>query len=153
MWLPSELLIFILQMSLYLFVLFLLSACRLSGLVQQFCGVSHCLIHSLLSGRPVVLAAADQYRSLVMLYVRALSTLLPRSPRQKLPMLRYQHFVFDGTGQTQHVFGKYTTFLKIAQVLVNTSIVLVLLRTAFHIFHDSVQQRHPKIHLIPLFHN
>ncbi|XP_070000810.1 guanine nucleotide exchange protein SMCR8 isoform X1 [Penaeus vannamei] len=64
-------------------------ACRLSGLVQQFCGVSHCLIHSLLSGRPVVLAAADQYRSLVMLYVRALSTLLPRSPRQKLPMLRW----------------------------------------------------------------
>ncbi|XP_037797892.1 uncharacterized protein LOC119593059 [Penaeus monodon] len=63
--------------------------CRLSGLVQQFCGVSHCLIHSLLSGRPVVLAAADQYRSLVMLYVRALSTLLPRSPRQKLPMLRW----------------------------------------------------------------
>ncbi|XP_071526490.1 uncharacterized protein [Panulirus ornatus] len=62
---------------------------RLSGLVQQFCGVSHCLVHSLLSGRPVVLAAAENYRPLVILYVRGLSTLLPRSPTNQLPVLRW----------------------------------------------------------------
>ncbi|XP_045595703.1 guanine nucleotide exchange protein SMCR8 isoform X2 [Procambarus clarkii] len=63
--------------------------CRLSGLVQQFCGVSHCLVHALLSGRLVVLAAAEYYRPLVMLYVRALSTLLPRSPTNQLPVHRW----------------------------------------------------------------
>ncbi|KAK8734367.1 hypothetical protein OTU49_006153 [Cherax quadricarinatus] len=62
--------------------------CRLSGLVQQFCGVSHCLVHALLSGRLVMLAAADNYRPLVTLYVRALSTLLPRSLNQ-LSVLRW----------------------------------------------------------------
>ncbi|XP_042206125.1 uncharacterized protein LOC121855307 isoform X2 [Homarus americanus] len=63
--------------------------CRLSGLVQQFCGVSHCLVHALLSGRTVLLAAADTYRPTVKLYVRALATLLPRSPSKQLPVLRW----------------------------------------------------------------
>ncbi|XP_068204425.1 guanine nucleotide exchange protein SMCR8-like isoform X2 [Palaemon carinicauda] len=74
-------------------------ACRLSGLIQQFCGVSHCLVHALLSGRPIVLAAADSYKPLVMLYVRALSTLLPRSASQQLPVLRWH----TGTITNHHV--------------------------------------------------
>lgn len=62
--------------------------CRLAGLVQQFCGVSHCLVHSLLSGRPVIIAAEESYKATVVMYVRALSTLLPRTPTEPLPVLR-----------------------------------------------------------------
>ncbi|KAK3879170.1 hypothetical protein Pcinc_016248 [Petrolisthes cinctipes] len=76
--------------------------CRLSGLVQKFCGVSHCLMHSLLSGRPVVLAAAEEYRPMVTLYVRALSTILPHLPATHLPVLRWH----TGT-VTEHHLRQY----------------------------------------------
>ncbi|CAL4073070.1 unnamed protein product, partial [Meganyctiphanes norvegica] len=60
---------------------------RLSGLIQQFCGVSHCLVHSLLSGRPVILAGAEPFRQLVGIYVKALASLLPRKVHQPTPVL------------------------------------------------------------------
>ncbi|KAK7040806.1 hypothetical protein SK128_004870, partial [Halocaridina rubra] len=72
---------------------------RLSGLVQQFCGVSHCLVHALLSGRPIVLAAADSYKPLVMLYVKALSTLLPHLSSQEPPVLNWH----TGTITSHHI--------------------------------------------------
>lgn len=76
--------------------------CRLAGLVQQFCGVSHCLVHSLLSGRPVLIAAEDVYKPTVIMYVRALSTLLPRAPTAQLPVLRWH----TGT-VTEHHLQQY----------------------------------------------
>ncbi|XP_045114486.1 uncharacterized protein LOC123506451 [Portunus trituberculatus] len=76
--------------------------CRLAGLVQQFCGVSHCLVHSLLSGRPVLIAAEEVYKPTVIMYVRALSTLLPRVPTTQLPVLRWH----TGT-VTEHHLQQY----------------------------------------------
>ncbi|KAG0713221.1 Glycine receptor subunit alpha-2 [Chionoecetes opilio] len=76
--------------------------CRLAGLVQQFCGVSHCLVHSLLSGRPVLIAAEEIYKPTVTLYVRALATLLPRTPTSRLPILRWH----TGT-VTEHHLHQY----------------------------------------------
>lgn len=76
--------------------------CRLAGLVQQFCGVSHCLVHSLLSGRPVLIAAEEVYKPTVIMYVRALSTLLPRAPTAQLPVLRWH----TGT-VTEHHLQQY----------------------------------------------
>lgn len=77
--------------------------CRLAGLVQQFCGVSHCLVHSLLSGRPVIIAAEESYKPTVVMYVRALSTLLPRTPAEPLPVLRWH----TGT-VTEHHLQQYS---------------------------------------------
>ncbi|XP_076028799.1 uncharacterized protein LOC143017794 [Oratosquilla oratoria] len=63
--------------------------CRLSGLIQQFCGVSHCLVHAVLSGRPVLIAAAEPYRALVTVYTKALATLLPHAPGSLIPVLEW----------------------------------------------------------------
>ena len=45
--------------------------------MQQFSGISHCLIHSILSGRPVILAGPDHLKSLVVMYTMALGKILP----------------------------------------------------------------------------
>ena len=61
---------------------------HVSTLIQQFRGVSQSILSSVFSGRPTVIAGPQHMKKLVVLYTKALSTLLPYKPNQCQPVLK-----------------------------------------------------------------